>query len=267
MRKRTVLTAVLGVLVVGVGLVLAVLSPAQGEDVPLGLAVVLGLFVFGLAVYKLARTPGGESLAPPPWTEGGSLVEDRPESTPEEISLSGTALVGVVDTAAETARDSETVEDGLSVVREPLRETLVATLRQGGWSDARIDDALAEGTWTDDPVAAAVLDERVTPPERSLRRRLWAWLFPHRAVRHRTALAVGAVARAADRALPAVVGQRAPRPKPVPEPRLEELQRAADGELRRAVEGEASMRPPTEAAGSDGRPTDEDWATPGEGGD
>jgi len=67
-----------------------------------------------------------------------------------------------------------------------------------------------------------------------------------------------------------VVGQRAPRPKPVPEPRLEELQRAADGELRRAVEGEASMRPPADAdelAGSDEQPTDEDWQTSEEGAD
>jgi len=256
MNWKLLFSAGLGLLVVAVAFVVALVAPGPSSgDVPLMLAVVLGLVVFGASVVKLVRTPDEETTAPAPWTESGALVEERPESTPERDRISGTELSETIRTAAAEVRGAETFEPGLEIVREPLRDALVRALRQGGWSETRIDEALAAGTWTDDPVAASVLDERVQPPERSLRRRLWAWLFPERALRHRTALAVGAVARAAESALPAVVGQRAPRPVPVPEPTVDDLQRAADGELRQAVEGRASVRPSEQIdSGSDAVP-------------
>lgn len=247
MNWKLLASATVGFVLVAAAVVVGAvgLGPSSG-DIPLALAVIVGLVVFGASVVKLLRTPDDETVAPAPWSEAGALVEDQPESTPETDRISGTELAETIETAASEVRGAETFEPGLAIVREPLREALVGALRQGGWSKSEIDTALAEGTWTDDPVAAAVLDERVTPPERSLRRRLWAWLFPERALRHRTALAVGAIARAAEETLPAVVGQHAPRPVPVPEPTVEDLRRAADGELRRAVEGRASVRSPEE---------------------
>ena len=231
---------------VGVGAVLVVLGAGFGllargpaARVPSWVAVGGGLLVFVLALWKLVRSPGS-GFAPAPWDEGGAIVDDPPEETPKTDPVSGTALSGVVEAAASDARE-ETVEAGLATVRPPLREALVAALERGGWDRDRIEAALADGSWTDDPVAAAVLDEAVVPPERPLRRRVWAWLFPGKALRHRTARAVGAIARAGDAALPPVVGQRAPRSVPVVEPSLDDLQRAADGSLRRAVDGSASV--------------------------
>jgi hypothetical protein len=171
-------------------------------------------------------------------------VDARPEETPDTDRLSGTAFTNHIERAAKEARREETVDAGLAAARAPLRMLLVDTLEQGGWDEERIDDALASGSWTDDPVAAAVIDERVTPPVRSLRRRVWAWLFPERAVRHRIARTVGAVATISERVLPPVVGQHAPRPVPIVEPTVEDLKRAADGTLRRAVEGKAAVRTP-----------------------
>jgi len=243
MRRLSMVLAGVGTLLVVLGAGLGLLAGDPAARVPGWVAVVGGLLVVVLALWKLVRSPSGGGFASAPWSEGGAIVETAPESTPKTDPISGTALSDVVEAAASDARE-DTVQAGLATVRAPLRETLVATLRRGGWERERIEAALADGSWTDDPVAAAVLDENVFPPERSLRRRLWAWLFPGKAVRHRTARAVGAVSRAADEALPPVVGQRAPRPVPVVEPTLEDLKRAADGSLRRAVEGSASVGAP-----------------------
>lgn len=258
-----------GTVLLGVGAGLGLLAGDPAARVPGWIAVFGGLLVGVLALWKLVRSPGGDGVAPPPWSEGGAIVDEPPEATPKTDPVSGTALSGVIEAAASEAR-GETVEAGLETVREPLRETLVAALERGGWDRARIESALADGSWTDDPVAAAVLDESVVPPERSFRRRGWAWLFPGKAVRHRTARAVGAVARTAEAALPTVVGQRAPRPMPVVEPTLDDLQRAADGTLRRAVDGPASVGAPLSddpeatGAGSDARSEGTDPTAGGE---
>ncbi|WP_277541435.1 DUF7269 family protein [Haloarcula laminariae] len=239
MRRLTTVLAGVGALLVALGAVFGLFAETPAARVPSPVALFGGVLVVALTLWKLVRSPGG-GFAPAPWDEDGAIVDEPPESTARTDPISGTALSGVIEAAASDARE-ETVEAGLVTVRPPLREALVAALERGGWDRDRIEAALADGSWTDDPVAAAVLDEGVVPPERSLRRRVWAWLFPGKAVRHRTARAVGAVARAADTALPPVVGQRAPRPVPVAEPTLDDLQRAADGSLRRAVDGSASV--------------------------
>lgn len=228
-------------LLVGATLTGVLSGPVSGDNPPLWLAIAVGLFVAGLVFWKLLWTPTDDDVTAPPWAEGGEIVEGTPEATPETVPISGTELAEIVELAATQARKSETIEDGLERVRPPLREALVATLIQGGWSEERIHDALAAGSWTDDQVAASVLDESVQSPARSLRRRIWAWLFPEKAVRHRTGRAVGALASVAGTVLPPVVGQDAPRPMPVLEPTLEDLQRASDGSLRRAVDGRASI--------------------------
>lgn len=266
MRRRllVVLTVCLGLGLVALGVLVGVVSPpTASEDVPGWLGAVVVLLVLVLTAWKLFRSPQDADTAPAPWTDDGALAETPPEATPDTDRISGTAFTDHMETAAREARREATVDAGLSAVREPLRETLVAALRQGGLDEDRIDDVLASGSWTDDRVAAAVVDERVSPPRRSLRRRVWAWLFPHKAVRHRAARSVGAVSRAADQVLPPVVGQRAPRPVPVVEPTVEDLQRAADGSLRRAVEGRAAVRPPeTDGDDADGGAPESDATAP-----
>lgn len=241
---KLLLTAGIGTLVVVAALAFGVVDTPSSTETPAALAALVGLLVVGLSLWKLVRTPDDDAVAPPPWSEAGALVADAPESTPETDRISGTALAEYIEAAAAEARQEGAIEPGVAAIREPLREALVAALRQGGWDRERIEGALNAGTWTDDPVAAAVLDESVPPPERSLRRRIWRWLFPEKAVRHRTARAVGAIARATDEAVPPVVGQHAPRPVPIAEPTVDDLRRAADGSLRRAVEGRASVRSP-----------------------
>ncbi|WP_255681817.1 hypothetical protein [Natrinema sp. SYSU A 869] len=150
----------------------------------------------------------------------------------------------MIETAGETARDSGTIDDGLEVVRPPLRTALLDALEQGGRSRSDAEAALADGTWTDDPVAASVLAAEIEPPIRPLRERVRAWLYPERVVRRRARQATNAVAEVADDALPTVPGQTAPRTVPVLQPRLEDLQRGADGRLQRAVEPRATARGP-----------------------
>lgn len=260
MRRRTVLAVVLGVALVALGVVVGLgASPAVADDVPGWLSVLVVLVVLPVLALKLLRSPGGDDTAPAPWSEGGAMVSIRPESTPDTDRIVTSPLSEDIAAAAAQARWEETVEARQERIREPLREALVGALQQGGWDHDRIDTALASGAWTDDPVAAAVVDERVTPPVRSLRRRVWAWLFPEKAIRHRTARTVGAISRCADSELPPVVGQRAPRPMPVVEPSVQDLQRAADGTLRRAVEGAAAVRTP--APKGDGESADSSEST------
>jgi hypothetical protein len=245
MRLRTMAAVVFGVVLVALGVVVGLgASQFVAGGVPVWLTVLVALVVLPVVAVKLLRTPGGEDTAPAPWSEGGAIVATRPESTPETDRIVTSELSERITSAATQARWDETVEARQEMLREPLREALVGALQQGGWDHDRIDAALASGEWTDDPVAAAVVDERVAPPVRSLRRRVWAWLFPEKAIRHRTARTVGAISRRADSDLPPVVGQHAPRPVPVVEPTVDDLQRAADGTLRRAVEGAAAVRTP-----------------------
>ena len=262
MRRTLMLlvTVCLGVGLIALGVVVGLAAPpTTASGAPAWLSALVGLLVVLLSAGKLLRRPGDERVAPAPWTPEGALVETRPEETPDSDRISGTTFAEYIDAAGSAARSEETVEAGLGAVRTPLRETLVAVLEQGGWDADRIDAALADGSWTDDPVAAAVVDDRVDPPVRSLRRRVWAWLFPEKAVRHRAALTVGAIARTADTVLPPVVGQHAPRPVPIVEPTVEDLDRAADGSLRRAVGGQAAVRSPEAETGAE-QPDASGWA-------
>jgi hypothetical protein len=196
--------------------------------------LVVGLLI---AAWKTALSVEDDAdLAADPWAADGE-VAPAPERTPETRELSGTNLAPVVERAGEAARAEGTVQDGLAVVRPELQTLLTGVLSHGQTSRAAATRAIENGTWTDDRIAAAVLHTQVESPPLSVRERLIAWLFPERAVRDHTGRAVGAIATAADEHLPPVVGQQAPRNVPVVTPTLEDLQRAADGQLQRAIDG------------------------------
>ncbi|GCF12179.1 hypothetical protein Harman_01140 [Haloarcula mannanilytica] len=243
-RSRVTLgvAAAVGLLLVAVGALVALAGTPEpavgGPGVAGGFAILVGLLV---ALWKLWRTPGGPEMSPSPWADD-EFVGEHLETTPAEEAVSGTDLAEHVEAAAAQARKGGTVAESMGPVREPLRATLIDALVQGGHDRDAVERQLAAGAWTDDPVAAAVLDEDVTPPDRSLRARLRAWLFPEKAVRQRSARAMAAVSAAADDALPSVVGQQAPRPVPVVAPGVADLQRAADGTLQRAVDGSLPAR-------------------------
>lgn len=257
-RYGSVLLAVVGVLAVIAG-VAAGLAGLGGEAGPGGLALAILAGLVGLIV-ALWRLKGPVDAVPgataPPWTERGALVGDAPERTASDPPVSGTELAERIDAAGAAARNADAVEEGLSEVRPALRAVLTDVLRRDGLSETEVETALAEGTWTDDREAAAVLDPAVDPPARTLRERFYVWLYPERIVRRQAGLAVRAIAERADGALPTIVGQDAPRTEPVRPPTVADLQRAADGTLRRAHEPLTGglVEPDEESADGDAGP-------------
>ncbi|WP_459191408.1 DUF7269 family protein [Halosimplex sp. J119] len=243
-RVLTAIAALIGVVAIAAALALAVvLTPVTASDAGVG-AVLVALVGGILVIAKLYRPADDEDVAPAPWTDEGALVAGRPEETADPADVTGAEFAKTVDEACDRAASSDAVEDGFEVVRPPLREVLTRVLVASGTDRDAVQDALAAGEWTSDPVAAAVVDERVDPPQRSLRERIRAWLFPERVVRRRTARAVGAIAETAEAELPPVAGQRAPRTLPTLAPALGSLQRSVDGTLQ-----EASTPPTAGSAG------------------
>jgi hypothetical protein len=241
--RRQLLVAVAGFALVLGGAALAVLAEwPSSSTVETGLLVAVALFALLLAALKIRTSPAaadsGRSSAEP-------FASPPPEDVASEYPLSSVALARILDGAGETARREGTVEDGIDVVRPALRDTLIGALTQGGSSAESVEDLLDSGGWTDDRVAASVLSEHVDPPDRSIRTRLEAWLFPERAVRRRARRATEAVAVAAEAALPTVPGQTAPRTVPTVTTSLSELQRGVDGRLQRASDPMAIARGPS----------------------
>ncbi|ELZ20756.1 hypothetical protein C477_06146 [Haloterrigena salina JCM 13891] len=249
MTRREWLLVVLGIGFVAAGLLFGLeAQPAWAwtwtASVAFGV-VVLALVALAVGGAKIRGALDASADAPPvSWAPGDSFAAPSPERSDRTPELSSDELASVIERAGERARHRETVEDGLEVVRPPLRETLGEALVAGGQSREAVKATLADGSWTDDRLAASVLEPSIDPPDRPLRERIRAWLFPERVARDRSRRAMSAVAEAADEALPSVPGQSAPRTKPVLQPRLEELRRGADGRLQRAVDPAATVRGP-----------------------
>lgn len=263
-RTKLAITIVVAGLIllssVGLGLIA---DPEPVDDSPGllgGLAVTAGI---AIGAWKLLRQPSDDDLSRPPWGYEGAIVSDRPEASSRDATLSGTSLTDQVDMATEAGRESETVEAGIETIRPVLRAALSDALVQSGQDRSTVEANLETGTWTDDPVAAAVIDEAVPPPTQSLRRRLWAWLFPEKAIRYRIARTVSAIEHTTDSAFPGVVGERAPRPVPIAKPTISDLRRVADGSLQQSVDGLATTREP-KTNDQFGRVGDTDSNTPAE---
>jgi len=169
------------------------------------------------------------------------LVETAPERTAIELPLAGHGAATLRSLAIERAGD-EGVAAGVALVRPELRAVLEEVLVAGGATGAEAERAIDAGEWTADRVAAAVLCESVTPPSRSFRARLRAWLWPERAVSERIDRAAAAMATASDERVSAVPGRTAPRLAEVPPPTLPELRRDVDGSLREAIDGRHAGR-------------------------
>lgn len=272
--KRDLAVGALGTVLVATGVFLA----ATGSDAPTlstgqaaGLALVV-LAALGVALWKVrgALDDPDDDRAAVPWAPGEPFASPSPEVAESDHPLSSVALTRAVESAAERARSAGDVEAGLELLRPSLRRALVDALVAGGRDEAAVEAALADGSWTDDPVAASVLDASVDPRASSRRRRLEAWLFPERVVRRRVRRAVNALGAAADEALPTVPGQTAPRSVPVVRPTLAELRRGADGRLQRAADPSVvarGPRPPAPAFETDAHVDDGDGDGAGDGAD
>ena len=262
---RDAVVGALGAALILVGVALAAVGPPTA-DLSTGAEVVLAFVVVGALVglvLKLRGTAGGAGEGAPgvAWAPGAAFGSPRPEDAATDHDLSGAAVAAVVDRAATRGRELG-IDEGVAVVRPQLRETLAGALVAGGRERPAVETAIAEGTWTDDDVAASVLSAAVDPPARSLRHRARAWLYPERAVRRRVRRAVDAVAAVADEALPAVPGEAATRTVPVVRPTLSELQRGVDGRLQAAADPTAVARGPLPPEPSLESDDSEDGASP-----
>jgi uncharacterized protein (DUF58 family) len=228
-----------GLLFVVVGLYLAVV-PSGTITTEVVFVLVLAFIVLGTLLGALWKIRGTLDVA---WAPDEPFANPAPERTTSDYSLSNAAFVTDIEEAGENARGG-TVEDGITSIRPLLRETLCDTLVQSGRSHEEAQRMLADGTWTDDRIAASVLDSDIPPPRQSLRERVRAWLFPEKVVRQHVRRATQAVAETADETLSTVPGQNAPRTVPIVQPRLEDLWRDADGSLQRAVDPMAVARGP-----------------------
>ena len=244
-RYLTIAAAVVGLSFVGFGFLIGTVFGAGPSASPLVWLVGLPLALLALvgALWKVRGRLDADAEQPLAWA-AETFATPAPERTPDEYPLSSGWLAGRIEEAGRAARSGGTVDDGLAVVRPPLREVLGETLVAGGTDPEEIGHLLATGEWTDDRLAASVLDEQAPPPRPPVHRRLVAWLFPERTVRERTRRAVHAIAEVTADSLPTVPGQTAPRTVPVRKPRLEELRRDATGEIRGAVDPDAISHGP-----------------------
>lgn len=262
--KRDVAAASLGAVLVATGVYLGA-TQSPGVESSSGASAALALVVLAAVVVALWKVRGsldGADGDGVPWAPGEPFASPSPELVEGEFPLSSADLSRLVETAGRRARTDGDIEAGVAAVRPALRTALFDALVAGGATEADAQEALAEGRWTDDRVAASVLDESVEPPERSLRERVAAWLFPERVIRRQVRRAVDALAGVTDEALPTVPGQTAPRTVPVVRPTLSELRRGVDGRLQRAVDPSAVARGPLPPATALG---DEDDGTGGTG--
>jgi len=237
----------------GIGAVLVVLAAATlafGTGNAVGtpvsaLLVVLALFGVVTAVWKLLGSPDRDdrSIVAAPWTDDGALFDRPPERTRDDDVLSGESFAAILAEAGETARAERSLDAGFETVRPILRRALADALAMRA-PRSEAEQAIEAGSWTDDPVAAAVLEPTCSWPPRSFRQRIEAWLFPERVVRRQLQRAVQAIAATGARTVPNVPGQNAPRSVPVIQPTLEDLQRGVDGRVQRAVDPLGTARGP-----------------------
>ena len=244
-RLLAIAAAVTGLSFVGLGLLFGLAFGTGPSASPLAwlTGLLLALPALVGALWKVRGRLDADAEQPLAWASE-TFGTPAPERTPDEYPLSSDWLAGRIEEAGRAARSGGTVDDGLAVVRPPLREVLGETLVAGGTDPEEVGHLLVTGEWTDDQLAASVLDEQAPPPRPPINRRLLAWLFPERTVRERTRRAVHAIAELTADSLPTVPGQTAPRTVPVRKPRLEELRRDATGEIRGAVDPDAISHGP-----------------------
>jgi hypothetical protein len=164
----------LGSLAAAVGLVALVRpSVVAGLSLPGALVSLLGL----LAIVQGARIAYGRYGADGPW-ENDPLPERRHVST-----LPGESFDRTLTQAADRSRRTGAGER--REVRDRLRSAAVAALtRYEGLSEATARQRLADGGWTDDPVAAAFFARgAVSPRLRDRLRGLVAGSYRVRATR------------------------------------------------------------------------------------
>jgi hypothetical protein len=181
------------------------------------MTAVAGIVVAIGRVTSFGQTEGGPGAA-------GDWTPARP---PERAVVDDRRTAGAdVDDALERlaergVADREQVSQRWQV-RKRVREAAEAVLRAEGYDERATDEALARGTWTDDPRAAAFLGEGVRP---SIATRVRDWASGDAFGRRARAAVDAVLGRAA--AANVVPGDRDDRRRPIP----------GDGHGRGAADG------------------------------
>lgn len=235
--------------VVGGTLLALTAGGSTGADIAYAFAILAGLVGILWQLYLLASSSAADSVDEsaeeetsdeqfpfdqedeerPGIPDDAETSDLAPERTPRTVPLSGMQYTTLFVEGSERAAEQDDVEAGFEVIRPHLRSTLGNAFLESGHDREAIKAAFADGSWTDDQIAAAAVDENVPLPTLTFRDRVVAWLFPHRVFREYARQTVQVMAETADAALPTVPGQQAPRPIPIRQPPLSELRRGVDG--------------------------------------
>jgi hypothetical protein len=156
----------------------------------------LSVLVFLYALYLFWRADDGtvERL-----TGGGDGVVSVPDLDLDDVDFDpdrpGSAFdYAMARTVAQLERDPNADAWEADRIREDLEATVFAVRVGDGRDRNTVSSELADGTWTDDRVAASFLGGPDAPGV-SLWRRLYAWLYPARAFERNVERVVAAVER------------------------------------------------------------------------
>lgn len=166
MKRSRLLLGVAGVGIFLLG-ALVVFSPSTADAIPVGGLVesLGGPWVFAAAFGVLALIP----LVTVVVARGVQGLDESTPPDPEDVyavPAPGASFDEFVDGRGSVRE--RLFGDRHSRLRERLRQTVLATLmRTEGMSRDEARTAIAQGTWTDDPAAAAFLSDRQTPGTRA----------------------------------------------------------------------------------------------------
>lgn len=210
MRGRTGILGAVGAVATGLGLALLLAPGLVGALGPVGAAIeavdaldgnllvlFAGLGVTGYVVLVARSRPAPETAGTR--SEAQRRFERAGATPPEAVTAEPRALAAsAVDGSFEAA-----VENGGAALHDARAQLTTAAVGAfavaSGQSREVARDAVARGTWTDDPVAALFLagGEERSPP---LGARLRLWLTPRRERRRRIEATVAAIERLEERA-------------------------------------------------------------------
>lgn len=173
---------------------LAVVDAVEAAVEPWVVVLVLSVSVFAYALYRFWRTEPEAVERLVPQGDGDRSARDVDDAVVDfDPDRPGRAFdYAMARTVAQLEADPNADAWEADRIRADLETAVVAVLAGSGREVSAVRDAVEDGSWTDDRVAAAFLGGPEAPGV-GLRRRVYAWLFPARAFRSRVERVVEAV--------------------------------------------------------------------------
>jgi hypothetical protein len=165
---------------------LAVVDAVEAAVEPWIMVLVLSVSVFAYAIYRFWQTEPEAVERLVPQGEGDRSVHDVDDAVVDfDPDRPGRAFdYAMARTVAQLEADPNADAWEADRIRADLETSVVAVLAGRGREVRAVREAVEDGSWTNDRVAAAFLGGPEAPGV-GLRRRVYAWLFPARAFRGR----------------------------------------------------------------------------------